>query len=392
MSLSVVLVTLIIQGYRHHQETPEAQVGFADQVVDPGGILRRALLFSQPPEGTVSPETHLCSHPDAQLFSLSFQMALRYLAGEAINLDLTESNEFRLQDVVLERLDAQIGGYHNADAGGYQLLLNFRAAQNAVSQVSLTEVLSGQVAAERIRDRVILIGATTPEAKDDFYTPYSGGARDSQKMPGVIVHAQSVSQILSAVLDDRPLLWTWSPLGESIWIVIWGVGGALFAWYVRRPVTFTLGAAVLLGGLYIGCYLLLLQGGWIPVVPPALSLVFAAGTVVLLDRFNKSDYGQAVYKQVKSLLRIDIEIDQTIVGKQVSEITETEYFTNLQQQARQLRQRSETPGISNTPVSDTKSKSDSESDTTSDADDYFEGLKREARRLKGNDSDKADLN
>ncbi|MEL7316393.1 MAG: CHASE2 domain-containing protein, partial [Cyanobacteria bacterium J06559_3] len=219
--------------------TPEAQVGFADLVIDPGGILRRTMLFTQPPETAPGTDVHLCNNPDAQLPSLSFQLALRYLASEAINLDFTPTQEFQLQDVVLERLNPEIGGYHNVDAGGYQLLLNFRAARNAVPQVSLREVLSDQVTAEQIRDRVILIGATTPEAKDDFYTPYSGGARDSQKMPGVVVHAQSVSQILSAVLDNRPLLWTWAPLGEGVWVILWGLGGALFAWYVRRPATFT---------------------------------------------------------------------------------------------------------------------------------------------------------
>ncbi len=369
--------------------TPEAQVGFADLVVDPGGILRRTLLLIQPPERVPGTDTHLCSNPDAQLPSLSFQLALRYLAGESIDLSMTATQELQLQDVILERLDPQIGGYHNVDAGGYQLLLNFRAARNAVPQVSLREVLAGQVTAEQIRDRVVLIGATTPEAKDDFYTPYSGGARDSQKMPGVTVHAQAVSQILSAVLDDRPLIWTWSPLGEGIWVILWGLGGALFAWYARRPATFTLGAAVLLGGLYGSCYLLLFQGGWIPVVPPALSLALAAGGVILLDRFNKSDYGQAVYKQVKSLLRLEIEIDQTIVGKQVNEITETEYFSSLQQQARQLRKRSENPSPPDvaTPKQTSESSPEPEAAAT---DDYFENLKREARRLKKTDSDKAD--
>ncbi|MEM9003882.1 MAG: CHASE2 domain-containing protein [Cyanobacteria bacterium P01_F01_bin.86] len=376
------------------RDISDFQVGFADLVVDPGGILRRTLLVAQPAISSNISNGHICSDPNVQLFSLSLQLALQYLATDGINAEPTEDQEIKLRDVVLHRLGPNIGGYRNVEATGYQLLLNFRSAQDAVPVVSLRDVLAGQVPAATIRDRVILVGATTPEAKDDFYTPYSGGLRDGQKMPGVIVHAQAVSQILSAVLDDRPLLWSWPTVGEGFWIILWAAGGALYAWYIRRPLGFTLGAFVLLSSLYGGCYFLLLQGGWIPIIPPALSLSLAAGGVILLDRFSKSDYGQAVYKQMKSLLRLEIEIDQTIVGKQVSEITETEYFSSLQQQARQLRKRSDASNASDTSESPRDSQPSAELNTTQtntqDDDDYFENLKQEARRLKRNDSAQSD--
>lgn len=368
------------------QGTAAGQIGFSDLVVDPGGILRRSLLVAEPPLDSQRSGAHICSDPEMQLLSLSFQLVLRYLAADDILLDSTPNGELRFQDTILRRLGADIGGYQDADASGYQILLNFRAARDAFPQVSLSDVLSGQVPAEQIRDRIILIGATTPEAKDDFYTPYSGGLQDSQKMPGVVIHAQSVSQILSAVLNDRPLLWSWSTSQELVWIVVWGFGGALFAWYVRRPIRFILGTVGLLAGLYGSSYLLFLQGGWIPIVPPALTLTLAAGSVILLDRFNKSDYGKAVYQQMKSLLRLDIEIDQSRVGQQVAEITETEYFTNLQQQARNLRQqRANAPSPSPIPKKD-KPRSPQVGKQDS-VDDYFDNLKREARRLKPADTE-----
>ncbi|MBE7381637.1 MAG: CHASE2 domain-containing protein [Leptolyngbya sp. SIO1E4] len=370
--------------------TPETQVGFSDLVVDSGGILRRSLLLALPPEESGAVVDHLCSDPNAQLFSFSLQLALRYLAGEGINPELTPNQEIKLQETVLRRLDPHVGGYHNVEASGYQLLLNFRSARDAVPQVSLSEVLSGQVTPDQIRDRIVLIGATTPQAKDTFYTPYSGGLRDSQKMPGVIVHAQAVSQILSAVLEGRSLIWSWSSFSEGLWLIAWGLGGALFAWYVRRPICFALGAGVLLGGLYGASYLLFLQGGWVPIVPPALVLTLAAGGVVLLDRFNKSDYGKAVYKQMKSLLRLDIEIDTTRLGQQVAEITETEYFNSLQQQARQLRQQRESQSSQGKRVPKKELPRSTTPDPSENMDDYFDNLKREARRLKASDSDKSD--
>jgi len=370
-------------------DTPETQVGFSDLVVDPGGILRRSLLIAAPPADSEVVGTHLCNDPEAQLFSLGLQLALRYLAEEGINPELTAQQELRLGQTVLPRLQPNLGGYRNVDAQGYQIMLNYRAPREAVPQVSLTEVLAGEVDPAQIRDRIVLIGATTPEAKDEFYTPFSGGLRDSQKMSGVIVHAQSVSQLLSAVLDDRPLLWSWPTWGEAVWIVLWGLSGALFAWYIRRPLTYAVVALVLLGGLYGLCYALFLQGGWIPLVPPALALGLASGGVVLLDRFNKSDYGQAVYKQMKSLLRLEIEIDKTKVGEQVAEITDTDYFSKLQAQAKELRERRQnqatrpaTEDATSTPSPTSPADSAPSSDSTPD---YFEDLKQKADRLKPQD-------
>ncbi|MEM1290249.1 MAG: CHASE2 domain-containing protein [Cyanobacteria bacterium P01_H01_bin.162] len=371
-------------------DTLETQVGFSDLVVDSGGILRRNLLIAAPPAETETVDTHLCNSPDNQLFSLSLQLALRYLAAEGINPELTLNQELQLGQTVLPRLTPNLGGYRNVDANGYQILLNYRAAQAAVPQVSLTDVLTGQVEPAQVRDRIVLIGATTPEAKDEFYTPFSGGLRDSQKMSGVIVHAQSVSQILSAVLDDRPLLWSWSPPVEALWIVAWGLGGALFAGYIRRPMVYAVVAIGLLGGLYGLCYVAFLQGGWLPLVPAALGFVLASGGVLLLDRFNKSDYGQAVYKQMKSLLRIEIEIDKTKVGEQVAEITDTDYFNQLQAQAKELRAqrqaRLSNPDHTPPPVSPSASESAAPpANSPSNNDDYFADLLQKSNRLKSQD-------
>jgi CHASE2 domain-containing sensor protein len=373
------------QGVAPPPGIPAAQVGFSDLVVDPGGILRRGLIAASPPELETSVGDHPCNTTGEQLFSLSSRLAFYYFLSQGLTLEGTANGEIRVDAVTFSQLDNQIGGYQRADTEGYQTMLNYRAAEAAVPQVSLTDVLSGNVSPDMIRDRIILIGATTPEAKDAFYTPYSGGRRDSQQMPGVMVHAQATSHLISAVLDGRALLWSWSDAMEGGWILFWGLGGSLFAWYVRRPIWFALGTVAMIGGLYGSCYVLFLQGGWIPWVPPAVALVLAAGGVVLVDRFNKSDYGQAVYRQVKSFLKLNIEIDNTRVGEQVAEITETEYFSDLQQRARDLRQKREQP---DQPAPAKPSASPKASDDGFD--DYLGGLRQNAKRLQKPASDETD--
>ena len=361
---------------------PAAQVGFSDLVVDPGGILRRSLIAASPPILDTAVGDHPCNTPDEPLFSLSARLAFYYFLSQGLEIGAEDNGEIRVDAVTFSRLEDQMGGYQRADTEGYQILLNYLAAEAAIPQVSLTEVLSGEVPPEMIRDRIVLIGTTTPEAKDAFYTPFSGGQRDSQQMPGVIVHAQATSQLLSAVLNGRTLLWSWPDAIEGAWILVWGLGGAIFAWYVRRPIWFTLGALALIGGLYGSCYILFLQGGWIPWVPPAVTLVLAAGAVVLVDRFNKSDYGQAVYRQVKSFLKLNIEIDETRVEEQVSEIAETQYFADLQERARDLRKRREQP--SHPPARPITPQASDEM-----FDDYLGGLRQNAKRLQKPTSDDA---
>ncbi|HEY9880741.1 MAG TPA: CHASE2 domain-containing protein [Leptolyngbyaceae cyanobacterium] len=371
----------------------EAQVGFSDVVVDAGGTLRRSLLLAAPPafNGTV-PTQHVCNTPGTQLLSLGFQLALIYLQAQGISPSQNAQGDIQLGSTVLHRFQAETGGYRKTEASGYQIFLNYRSEDKPVPIVSLSEILNGTVGADQIRDRIVLIGYTTPQAKDDFYTPYSGGRRDSQKMPGVLVHAQSVSQLLSAVLDGRPLLWTWSVSGEILWIFAWGVAGAAFAWKVRRPAWFALGS-LLLGSITYGIsYGLFLLGGWIPLLPPLAALFLAAGGVVLVDRFNNSAYGQAMYRQVKTLLRLDIAVDEERVERQVSEITQTDYFSDLQQRARELRQRpkrlttqqeetgADLQEVSETPAAEPLASPGPSADE--EFGNYLSGLQQRAKRLK----------
>jgi CHASE2 domain-containing sensor protein len=313
----------------------EERVGFADLPIDAGGILRRSILLSTPTPSKVPPPVqHLCNIPDPenQIPSFGFQLALLYLEGKNIQPEPTPKGEIKIGSTVFHRLTDNAGSYHNAGASDYQIMLNYRSAKNAVKQVSVSEVLDGKIDASLIKDRVVLIGYTTPIAKDDFYTPYSAGLQDSQKMPGVVIHAQHVSQILSTVLNNRPLMWCWSEGPEILWILGWSVVGGLLAWRIRRLWLFGLGVVVGVGVLYGTVYVLFLNSGWVPLIPPIIGLVATAITVVLIER----GYAKAIYQGVKKLV-LNIEIDEEKKKEQVAAITESESFVELQQKAAELR-------------------------------------------------------
>ncbi len=366
-------------GVPPHPQLPSPQIGFADIPVDPGGILRRGLLIAVPPPSQTRLQTtrldHACNDPEAQLFSLGMQLTLRYLGDRGIEPQVTANGQLQFDTTVINRLQSHTGGYRGLEATGYQVLINYRSAKRATRQITLSQVLHGQLPPEWVRDRVVLVGYTASSAKDDFYTPFSAGLREDQKMPGVVIHAQLVSSLLSAVLEQRPLIWVWPVWVEWLWISGWAMLGGLVGWRVRHPVGYTMLSIIAMGTLAGACLGLLILGGWVPLIPPALAFLGTAGSVVLVDR-----YGKAVSQQVKKLLKIDIQIDQSKKEQEVDTILQSETFQKLQQHKQKLRDRLTNPASSSdtpTPVTPLPHPT-----ADHDVDDLLQGLEGKRDRLR----------
>jgi len=365
---------------------PEERVGAADLPQDPGGTIRRSSLLANPtPPKVPPPSKHLCNITDKenQVPSLSFQLAMIYLEAGGIKPEEADKGNkgagaIKIGPTVFRRLSEDAGGYRNADAGNYQLMINYRSAKNSLDQVSLSDVLKGKVAPDLIKDRVVLVGYTAPIVKDDFYTPYSGGLKDDQTMPGVVIHAQNVSQILSAVENKRPLIWYWTKPVEWLWIFGWSLVGGTLAWGVKRLWIFGVGVVVALGGLSGICYFLFLQGGWIPLIPPALALVPTAIVVVFVVN------AKGIYQTVKKLI-LNIEIDEAKKQQQVAAITESETFTELEKKAQELRNRKRDKSARD--VNRTNSETEETPPTPEvaeppEAEDYFQQLQQQGKKLR----------
>lgn len=260
-------------------ENLEARVGYSNILMEPSdGLLRRNLLSSTFNNSPLCPVR----------YSLSLLVASHYLAD--LDLDLRFSDEEN--DKVLESgsrhfppLTQNSGGYQKLDTNGYQVLLNYRATKTLEDitphYLTLTDVLENQFDGNIVRGKIILIGTTDPSFDDLHRTPFSKGFIKSEGTFGVVVQAHMVSQIISAVRDQRRFIWWLPEYMELLWIFAWGGVGSLLAWKFPSWRTFGLaftGSATLL--VFI-CYGTLLVGGWIPLIPPLFALVFAAGTLVI---------------------------------------------------------------------------------------------------------------
>lgn len=255
-------------GIKPPPEVAPAALGFSDIVIDADHVVRRHLLALTPPPS--SP----CTAP----YALNVQLALRYLYTEGIQLQFTPDGAWQLGKLTFKPIEAHTGGYQGVDALGHQILLNYRSFPNA-PRITLEQALAGQLQADAVKDKIVLIGTTAESFRDYSLTPYASPQGKSQEIAGVFLQAQMVSQLLSAALDGRPLLWTWNLWGEVFWVWGWGITGGLLATYLRKVLDLALGMGVAFLSLYGFCLILLiLYSYWVPFVPAAIAL---AGSAVI---------------------------------------------------------------------------------------------------------------
>jgi CHASE2 domain-containing sensor protein/CheY-like chemotaxis protein len=265
------------------------QVAANDVIVDPDGKLRRAFLYPMPAGNEGLP-------------SLGLAVALAYLKDRGIQPQTSEGGWLQIGSTVFVPFEPNDGGYIRTDAGGYQILINYRGSAKKFSYVSLADILKNRIPDNLMRDRIVLIGAQTPSLNDFFYTPYSSNFSASPiQTSGVEFQANLASQLISTVLDNRPLLKVWSDPLEIMWTVGWAVLGAGTVWQLqsRRSLLIlslqAIALPLILSGILLGStYLLFLNGWWVPVVPPLITFVTSILTmtayiyVMQLRKLNKA--------------------------------------------------------------------------------------------------------
>ncbi|NEP18265.1 MAG: CHASE2 domain-containing protein, partial [Leptolyngbya sp. SIO4C1] len=165
---------------------PPERVGYNDLVIDSDNILRRNWMFA--------------AVGDESFYSFALRLSLYALAQQGIGFQARASS-LKIGNTVFPSLQPTSGGYQKEDTTGYQVMLQYRSRQRVARQLNLRQVLSGDFDPDWVAGKIVLIGTVAPTIKDMFLTPYSTAYTDELQMPGVVVHAQMVSQILSAVLD-----------------------------------------------------------------------------------------------------------------------------------------------------------------------------------------------
>ena len=278
------------------------QIGFADVLSDDDGQVRRAILGTNRPEDDKK-----------YAFSLPLRLAETYLKAEGIELSngIRDREAMRFCSTELPRFFSNSGGYVRTDDFGVQVLLNYRNGRKRFRTLSLkkiNDIEAGKGNPNVLRDvlggHIVLIGVTAPSIKDLIDTSAIANLQPPGKIYGVEFHAHVASQIVSAVLDGRPVLKTWSQGWEYVWIVSWGVLAIYLGRLTKSPLKNLVYVAVTSLALVGIGYAFIVGGWWIPVVP-ALLLLVINGAIPTLGAFYQYD----------RFLRSQIEIRQHTIER-----------------------------------------------------------------------------
>lgn len=243
------------------------KLGFNDLVDDPGGIVRRALLFVDDGE-----EVHT---------AFALRLAMLYAADRGVlaEPDPLQPEYLRLGATTVWPLQSDEGGYFGIDARGYQFLLDYQGAARVQTVYSLADVFAGRVPREQVAGRIVLLGTLAESIKDHFYTPLSWGWHANPRTYGVVLQGLVVSQLLRMALEGATPIRGFAAPVEWAWLAIWCLFGALSGLYLRSAWAFSAVTVLALGLLFSMGLVLFYGGWWLPGVPAGLGWLGAAATM-----------------------------------------------------------------------------------------------------------------
>lgn len=273
---------------------PPEQIGFVDLLNDADSKNRRYLLY------TTNPKNYR-----QDKYSLALQLVNRYLKSKNLELGTgkNDPNTIMIQGIELPRITDNFGGYVgiNDRGGGLSILMSFRNSHQPFTVVSLRDILNDKnenIYAKLLRDRIVLVGNRNLSVGDIFYTSALPTLELKGQIYGVDYHAHVISQILSTVIDGRPMLHSWGDMEEYTWIVIWGFLPIIIGRFTQSVWRNLL--SVGLAGVCLFSYgyvMLWLWGIWIPVAPIFLILAvngvgLSAFTFYRHDQFLRSQINE----------------------------------------------------------------------------------------------------
>ncbi len=250
-------------------KVPPERYGFSDAFsLDSDEIIRRYSLTMSQRAGSSCPTQ----------YSFSFQIVRRYLPPET---QYSFKEDLWINSVKIKILKPGFGAYQDFSNRmlGYQVQIDYRPVDQVAPKISLTDFLNSSDSnlGKLIKNKIVLIGYVGKNsAKGDFHPTPLG------QMPGVVIHAQMVSQILSILSDHKPILSSWERLDHALWIWSWSVVGGLLVWRFQSPRGLRIVIGVALVGLGGSCFFFFIQGVWLPIIPSVVALVMTFSTVNLV--------------------------------------------------------------------------------------------------------------
>ena len=240
--------------------------------------------------------------------SADVQAARAYAGGQALTLRTTPEG--------IEALE--VGGRVISTDEHGRALIRYYGAEGTLPTFSIADVLARDFDARRVKDKIVLIGATAKGIGDIRVTPFS------PTFPGVEVRATIVRNLLNDDFIQRPL---WVSGLDMVLLLVLGVTLSLTLPRLRVAIAAAV-VLVLLGTCIVGgSYLMKTQHVWMNVTYPSflMILLFMSTTVVqyFLTEAERRHIKSAFqhYVPAKVVDEITENIDKLKLGGEKRELT-----------------------------------------------------------------------
>ncbi|MEM9217098.1 MAG: CHASE2 domain-containing protein [Cyanobacteria bacterium P01_F01_bin.150] len=253
-------------------------VGIAKLLTDEDEVIRRHLVY------TAVRDKSICKK-SKDIPSLSLNASLRYLWHQfKIEREEKPQDDFiKIGDIKINPFNFHRGGYHKKNLeemnNTFQIVLNYRPyqyKQDIAKIIPITSVFNDPSIVNDIENKIILIGYVD-SGKDNHLTPFKH--ESLERLPGVLIHAQIISQILDIVEKRRPTISALHPSQDFllIWMISFSSGTLLKARLRSFHQQKTFIVSMLIFWVIIShglCLLLLTYGCWLPYIPITSSTFF----------------------------------------------------------------------------------------------------------------------
>ena len=146
-----------------------------------------------------------------------------------------------------------------------RMWINFTGPPKNYTHYSFSDIVKGRISPDKLKDKILFIGATALGVYDLRVTPFSGNT------PGVEVHAAIADNILNSQFINRSGL-------EAIYDIAFIISLGLLAFFLTKRLGFytAFPVALLLSATYIWVSFLLFKNGhWVSMIYPPLSIIFS---------------------------------------------------------------------------------------------------------------------
>ena len=227
---------------RFNQASPRS--GFFDNpVVDPDGRFRRVPLFQ--------------SYHGQLFLSLALSVAQQALGNPEIDIQLVSQGNY------LAITGIQLGHRVIATDKSGAVQIPFRGPEGSFPYISIADILDHSVDADKLNDKIILLGTSAPGLLDLRATPVD------ESMPGVEVHANIIAGILDQNIPQQP---AYLIAVQSIGYLLLGLLLLILPHFLSPLFTLILCSGLIIGSL-ITNILLWQQGLMFPLATPILLII-----------------------------------------------------------------------------------------------------------------------